>query len=170
MNIRRADPTDAASLAVLAEFTFRAAFSEQNTPENMNRHCAGNFGRDLQLQEITDPMLVTWVAEDSGRLVGYSQLRLSHAVAGVTGKRPAEIKRIYVSSEWHGRSAARELMQRVLAAATDSDCDYVWLGVWEHNPRAIAFYRKFGFEVVGEHAFMLGQELQRDLIMTARVG
>jgi ribosomal protein S18 acetylase RimI-like enzyme len=61
-------------------------------------------------------------------------------------------------------------MQRVLAAATDSDCDYVWLGVWEHNPRAIAFYRKFGFEVVGEHAFMLGQELQRDLIMTARVG
>jgi ribosomal protein S18 acetylase RimI-like enzyme len=47
--------------------------------------------------------------------------------------------------------------------------DSVWLGVWERNVRAQAFYRKWNFRTVGEHMFRLGADLQRDLIMERRL-
>jgi ribosomal protein S18 acetylase RimI-like enzyme len=90
--------------------------------------------------------------------------------ASVKARRAAEISRIYVLADWHGRGVAQDLLRDALVAATRDDCDCLWLGVWEHNPRAITFYRKFGLEVVGTHAFMLGLDRQRDLIMSVKIG
>ena len=168
--LRPALPADAPSLAVLAERTFRETFGARNSPENMDLHCARVFGTDIQLREITDRSVVTTVAEDDARMIGFSQLRIPGAHAAVAAKRPAEISRIYVLAEWHGRGVAHDLMRAALATAARHDCDCLWLGVWEHNPRAMAFYRKFGLEVVGTHAFMLGLDRQRDLIMSVRLG
>ena len=84
--------------------------------------------------------------------------------------RPAELNRIYVVAELQGAGVAQALMQEAIANAAAAGADCLWLGVWEHNPKAMAFYRKFGFEVVGSHPFMLGHERQRDLIMSVRVG
>ncbi len=103
-------------------------------------------------------------------MIGFSQLRPPHAHASVVAARPAELNRLYVVAEWHGRGVARELMQDALDTAAREGCDVLWLGVWEHNPKAMAFYRKFGLEIVGTHAFMLGQDRQRDLVMSVKVG
>ena len=84
----------------------------------------------------------------------------------VKAKRPAELNRIYVAAEWHGRGVGRALMDRALADAKRAACDRLWLGVWEHNPKAMAFYRELGFEIVGTQSFMLGEERQRDLVMS----
>lgn len=168
--LRPALPADAPSLALLAVRTFRDAFGAHNTPANMDRHCAGVFGAEIQQREIEDRGLVTTIAEVDGRMVGYSQLRLPRAHASVAAERPAELNRIYVVAEWQGRGVARELMQHALDTAGRAGCDCLWLGVWEHNPKAMAFYRKFGFEAVGTHAFMLGDEQQRDVIMAVKIG
>ena len=168
--LRPAMPADAPSLAVLAERTFRETFGARNSPENMDLHCAKVFGTDIQLREISDRSLVTTVAEADGGMIGFSQLRIPSAHAAVAAKRPAEISRIYVLAEWHGRGVADDLMRAALATARRDDCDCLWLGVWEHNPRAMAFYRKFGLAVVGTHAFMLGLDRQRDLIMSVKLG
>ena len=170
VNLRRAVPTDAPSLAALAERTFRDTFAPRNSPENLDQHCARVFGTEIQRREIEDRGLVTTVAEGEGRMIGFSQLRLLHAHASVVAVRPAELNRIYVVAEWHGQGVARELMQDALATAARAGCDCLWLGVWEHNPKAMAFYRKFGFEIVGTHAFMLGQDRQRDLVMARKLG
>ena len=170
MAIRPALAVDAPALAVLAERTFRAAFESRNSPENMDLHCARCFGTEIQAREIADRGLVTMVAEEGRRLVGYLQLRLSQPSGSVKAARPAELYRIYVTEEWQGRGVAQDLMKRAIAAATDAGCDCLWLGVWEHNPKAIAFYRKFGFEVVGQQSFMLGHESQRDIVMARRMG
>ncbi|MEL6322107.1 MAG: N-acetyltransferase, partial [Cyanobacteria bacterium J06626_14] len=71
--------------------------------------------------------------------------------------------------EWHGRGVAHKLMAKILSTASDAGADHIWLGVWEHNPRAIAFYGKYGFRVVGEHTFQFGSDPQRDLVMMAEV-
>jgi ribosomal protein S18 acetylase RimI-like enzyme len=163
--LRLALPGDAPSLAILAERTFREAFGARNSPENMDLHCAQCFGPDIQLREIGERGLVTTLADEAGRLVGFTQLRLMRPSPAVTARKPAELSRIYVTAEWQGRGVAHALMDRTLADATRGGCDRLWLGVWEHNPKAMAFYRKFGFEIVGTQAFMLGQERQRDLIM-----
>ena len=168
--LRRAIAGDAPSLAVLAERTFRDTFGARNSPENMELHCARVFGHDFQLREIQDPALITTIAEVEGHMVGFSQLRIPSAQPNVGAKRPAELNRIYVLAEWQGQGIARDLMRDAVATAAREDCDCLWLGVWEHNPKAMAFYRKFGFEVVGTHAFMLGLDRQRDLIMSVMLG
>jgi ribosomal protein S18 acetylase RimI-like enzyme len=167
--LRLALPGDAPSLAILAERTFRDAFGARNSPENMDLHCAKCFGPDIQLREIGERGLVTTLADEAGQLVGFTQLRLVRPSPAVTARKPAELSRIYVTAEWQARGVARALMDQAFADAARGGCDRLWLGVWEHNPKAMAFYRKCGFEVVGTQAFMLGQERQRDLIMAVDV-
>ena len=168
--LRPALARDAPSLAVLAERTFRETFGARNSPESMDLHCAKVFGTEIQLREIGDRELRTTIAEADGQMIGFSQVRIPSAQANIEARRPAEISRIYVLTDWHGRGVAQDLMRAALATATREDCDCLWLGVWEHNPRAMAFYRKFGLEVVGTHAFMLGLDRQRDLIMSVKLG
>ncbi len=165
VRIRRAEENDALALSVLAERTFRAAFADTNTPANMQLHCARSYGQALQLAEIRDSGRETWVAESDSRLVAYVQLRLDAASPMISGERPVEIQRFYVAASHHGTGLAHELMAHVLARADVVGSAALWLGVWERNPRALAFYRKWGFDVVGEHAFKLGDDPQRDLIM-----
>ena len=110
------------------------------------------------------------VAEEAGQLrVGYSQLILERECEreGRTARGAAPylcVARVAAP----GRRTA--LMKEVFRAAGRAGCDCLWLGVWEHNPKAIAFYRKFNFEIVGQQAFMLGNESQRDIVMSARIG
>jgi diamine N-acetyltransferase len=166
---RRAVPADAARLAALAERTFRAAFGASNTRENMDAHCANAYGESIQASEIANPAIETFVCDDGVDLAGYAQLRWGAAPPCVAASRPAEIQRIYVDQRWHGKGIAHALMSLVLAAAVQGDADQVWLGVWEHNPRAMAFYRKFGFERVGQHVFRLGSDPQTDWILCCDV-
>ncbi len=168
--LRRAVAGDAPSLAVLAERTFRDAFGARNSPENMDLHCTSRFGPEIQAREIADRGLATTLAVESGRFAGFSQLRLAQAHPNVAARRPAELKRIYVEAGWQGKGVAQLLMHDALAIAASGGADCLWLGVWEHNPKAMAFYAKTGFEIVGSQAFMLGHERQRDLVMSLRIG
>ena len=163
--VRRADVADAASLAALAERTFRAAFGGFNTQANMDAHCAKAYGESIQSLEIADPAIETYVCAAAAELLGYAQLRCGAAPACVSASRPAELQRIYVDRRWHGQGIAQALMSQVLAAAARGNADQVWLGVWENNPRALAFYRKIGFEKVGHHVFQLGDDAQHDWIL-----
>jgi len=165
IRIRRAEDDDALALSVLAERTFRAAFAESSSPANMQLHCAANYGQALQLAEIRGPSRETWVAEADKRLVAYVQLRLDAASSIVLGERPVEIQRFYVDASHHRTGLAHHLMAHVLARAEAAGSAVLWLGVWERNPRALAFYRKWRFDVVGEHIFKLGDDPQRDLVM-----
>jgi ribosomal protein S18 acetylase RimI-like enzyme len=92
-------------------------------------------------------------------------LRWGTAPACVVARRPAEVQRIYVDRPWHGRGVAQALMAAMLEHARNGGADRVWLGVWEQNLRARAFYRRAGFADVGDHAFRLGDEVQRDRVM-----
>ena len=163
--IRRADARDATPLADLAERTFRTTFAPHNSDANMALHCARTYGEAIQAAEIADPARVTVVADDDGALCGYAMLRWGAAPACVVARRPAEVQRIYVDKPWHGRGVAQALMTAMLEHARNGGADRVWLGVWEHNPRARAFYRRAGFVDVGDHAFRLGDEVQRDRVM-----
>jgi ribosomal protein S18 acetylase RimI-like enzyme len=156
---------DAAALAELAERTFRDTFAAHNDASDVDLCCAEHFGEPIQLEELRDPNMVSLLAEVDGRLVGYVQVKLSSPQECVPHARPSEIHRLYVSAEAHGTGVAQSLMREAVALARQAGADSVWLGVWEHNPRAIAFYGKFRLEVVGAHTFVFGSDPQRDLIM-----
>ncbi len=169
--IRRAVSADAAALAALAERTFVDAFGARNRPEDLALHCAASYGEAIQRGEILSTGVATYVAENAAGLSAYLQLAWEAPPAGVVGARPVEIRRFYVDAPWHGTGLAQRLMATALDFAAGRNADVVWLGVWEENPRGIAFYRKCGFAVVGSHVFLVGSDPQRDLLMTrSRVG
>lgn len=163
--IRHANPSDAKNLASLAEATFRETFASMNTVENMHLHCQRSYGEAIQLAEISDPNLATLVCENAGVLIAFAQLRWSEAPRCVSAKSPGEIQRLYVAKSWHGKGIAHNLMTICIKEMEERKSDVIWLGVWEHNPRAITFYKKIGFAQVGSHVFPLGTDPQRDIIM-----
>ena len=163
--IRHATPSDATALANLAEATFRETFAEHNTAEDINGYCLVTFGEAIQAKELNNPIYRTLVVEEEGQLVAYAQLRFGTPPSCVKDLPAAELQRIYVAKNWHGKGVAQALMQRCLTESKEKGDASIWLGVWEHNPRAIAFYHKFGFSTEGEHYFTLGTDRQRDLIM-----
>lgn len=168
---RRATADDAARLAAFGATAFREAFAAQNTAADMAAYLAKAFGPDIQRAEIADPGGTVLLAEAAtGEAAPALPLAYSHLVAGatpacVTGPAPCELKRFYVASAAHGRGLAQRLMTATLDAARERGARTLWLGVWEHNARAIAFYRKCGFERAGEQRFVLGSDVQTDWIM-----
>ena len=168
-SIRRADHRDAPALAEIAERTFRQAFGAMNTVEDMDLHCRGHFGEAAQAAEIADASMHTLLCEHEGTLLGFAQLRWSDAPGCVAANAPGEIYRLYVAADWQGRGVADDLMSACLRSMHRHGSDVAWLGVWERNPRAIAFYRRSGFVEVGEQSFRLGTDLQRDLVMARQV-
>jgi diamine N-acetyltransferase len=168
--IRMATVADAPWLAALAERTFRETYTAHNTPEDMEQYVAGHFGPALQAVELRDPRMITLVAEHDGRAAGYAQIARGAAPAAVTGPAPMEVVRFYVDRPWHGRGIAQTLMAAVVDAASAEGARTLWLGVWERNERAIAFYRKSGFVDVGTQVFVLGADQQRDLVLARPLG
>lgn len=168
--IRRAAASDAANLAELAARTFRDTFAEHNDPADMAAHLAKAYGARQQGLEIVDPAITTLVVETDSQLVGYAQLRRCPAPPCVTGTDPIELWRFYLAREWHGRGLAQELMRYVEREAANTGARTLWLGVWENNERAKAFYGKHGFQDVGSHVFLIGSDPQTDRLLAKALG
>ena len=162
--IRGGAATDASALAELAARTFRETFAADNRPEDMAVHTAQAYGTSQQQRELTDADIVTLLVEVDGQLAGYAQLRSGVPPACVTGEEPVELWRFYIAKSWHGRGIAQALMRRVESEAYRRGGRTLWLGVWERNERAKAFYHKNGFTDVGSHVFMVGTDAQTDRI------
>lgn len=163
--IRVGGPRDAADLAELAAQTFHETFAADNRPEDLALYMASAYGKSQQLNELLDPSITTLLVEENEQLAGYAQIRSGAAPQCVKGDSPVELWRFYVAQPWQGQGLARTLMQRVISESRERGGSTLWLGVWERNERAKAFYRKTGFVEVGSHIFMVGTDAQTDRIM-----
>ena len=131
----------------------------------MAAYLAAAFSPDRQAAELADSHTTCFVAEIDVVMIGYVQMRAGDAPAGVTNSKPVELVRIYVAQEWLGHGVGEALMRVCINEARQAGYETLWLGVWERNERAQAFYRKWGFRVVGVHIFHLGSDAQNDFIM-----
>ena len=171
VTIRRATREDAAVLADLGARLFEQTFGAMNTPEDMQAYLPGAFSAEVQAAEIADPHRVTFMAFDvAGSAVGYAMLRRGSRADGVVAERPVEIQRIYADRRLHGSGLGPALMDSCIDQAQAWQGDVLWLGVWQENPRAIAFYKRTGFVVVGVQDFTLGSDVQHDFIMARPLG
>lgn len=169
ITIRPGTAADAEALAALAARTFRDTFAADNRPEDLALHLSEAYGPIQQGRELAGADISTLLADTGRDLAAYAQLRRGHAPGCVAGESPLELWRFYVAREWQGRGLAHMLMRQVDAEAERLEARTLWLGVWERNARAIAFYRKCGFADVGSHVFMVGSDPQTDRIMVRSV-
>jgi ribosomal protein S18 acetylase RimI-like enzyme len=170
LTIRHATPDDATALAELARRTFLDAFEAGSDPHDLALHVARSYGVAQQAAELAHPGVTTLMAEVDGRPAAYAQLRRITPPPCVEDADAVEIARFYADQAWHGRGVAQRLMGAALAAAREMGARTVWLMVYEHNHRALAFYARQGFREVGRHGFLFGNTLELDRVMVRAVG
>jgi GNAT superfamily N-acetyltransferase len=159
--VRLAAPADAATLAALSLKTFVDAFAAGNRAEDMEAYTSAAFGESQPRRELGTTGIVTLLGEENGEAIAYAQLR--HTPGSPYGE--VELARFYVDRSYHGRGVSQSLMDAVNVHARALGGTRLWLGVWERNLRAIAFYRKSGFVQCATQPFLLGSDLQTDWVM-----
>ena len=163
--IREAVPAEASLIARLARQSFSEAFGDRNDPGDLACFLDSAYGVVQQSAELGNPSWTTLLAFQGDQAVGFAQLRRDSAEPCVASPKPVELHRLYVLQSHHGAGAGAALMQRVLDRARAEGFRSHWLGVWEHNARGLAFYRKWEFEEVGSHIFQVGSDPQTDLLL-----
>ncbi len=166
---RRAVQADAKALLDLAARTYYETFAPVNTPENMRAYMSGAFTLPQIEAELGDSRATFYVGELNATMIAYAKLVAGEVPECVTGEAPVELSRFYVDRHWHGSGVARALMEKCLDEAKRGGFKTMYLGVWEHNRRAQAFYRKWDFVRVGEHTFQMGDDPQLDWWMMRRL-
>jgi diamine N-acetyltransferase len=165
ISVRYASVNDAALIADLSRTTFYDSFGAANTKENMDKFMNEQFTREALINEVAQPGNIFLLADYRGEPGGYARLREDNNPPELTGMSTLEIARIYSLKELIGHGIGPSLMKRSIEIAAELKKQYIWLGVWEKNDRAISFYKKWGFEKFGDHPFIVGNDVQTDWLM-----
>ncbi|MCU0445120.1 MAG: GNAT family N-acetyltransferase [Microscillaceae bacterium] len=161
-SIRQANLEDAHLLAELGWQTFYESFIAVNSPEDMQAYLAQTFVPEVMQAELQDPDSQYFIAQVNEQAVGYAKLRYRPQAPELPRPDAIELQRIYVDANYQKLKVGWGLMNHCLQMAQNQGFKIIWLGVWEHNHKALAFYQKIGFERFGSHVFQLGNDPQTD--------
>lgn len=156
-------------MADISRRTFYDSFVEYNTEENMRLYLEEQHPRERQMAEVGAPGRTFLLAYHDEEPVGYASLRESDLPSELKGATAIEIVQLYSEQKTIGKGVGKALMETCLDIARQKGKEWVWLGVWEHNQRAIDFYTKWGFERFGEHVFLVGLDAQTDWWMKKKL-
>lgn len=163
--IRKAEYDDLNTLLKLAVKIFSETFESANNPEDFKIYMDEAFNENKIQEELNEKGSQYYVALEGEIMVGYARLRENSEVDGLLGGSHIELQRIYVDAPWQGRGISVQLLKKCEEHALHLGKDWIWLGVWEHNPKAKHFYQKHGYEKFSEHRFLLGNDPQTDWLM-----
>lgn len=165
ISIIKAELHDIEKLQKIGRQTFFETFSESNSEENMQNYLDEGFSIEKLTAELTDTNSEFYFTVLNEEVNGYLKLNFGDSQTELKDNNALEIERIYVSKEFHGKSVGQLLFDKAIEVAKHKNADYIWLGVWEGNPRAINFYKKNGFVEFDKHIFKLGDDEQIDIMM-----
>jgi ribosomal protein S18 acetylase RimI-like enzyme len=165
LTLKQCVPDDIHMLCIFSYKTFKEAFSHLNQSSNLKDYLDKSFHIDRIRRELSNDHSLFFFLYADGELAGYIKLNETPAQTDINDENSLEIERIYVSKEYQSKGLGSELMDKAIRTAKKRNKTYIWLGVWEHNEKAILFYEKHGFYKAGTHPFFMGEEEQTDFIM-----
>ncbi|MBV6643700.1 MAG: GNAT family N-acetyltransferase [Cyclobacteriaceae bacterium] len=169
MNIKKVKIQDVEKLREIGKLTFAETFSSENSEADMKEYLENGFSIEKLTAELTDQNAEFYFAELDGKTIGYLKVNVGQSQTEIKDKNALEIERIYVLKEFHGKKVGQILYGKAIELAKEKNVEYVWLGVWEQNPRAIRFYEKNGFVAFDKHIFRLGNDEQTDIMMKLKI-
>ncbi|MBD1422583.1 GNAT family N-acetyltransferase [Sphingobacterium chuzhouense] len=149
--------------------TFHETFSTGNTEDNMTKYLYEGFSIEKLTSELSDNNAEFYFATYDNKVIGYLKINFGQSQTELKDDKAVEIERIYVLKEYHGKKVGQILYDKAINIARQKNADYVWLGVWNENPRAINFYKKNGFVEFDKHIFKLGNDEQIDIMMKLKL-
>jgi diamine N-acetyltransferase len=165
IDIKKVTLDDIDQLQKIGRQTFYETFSTANTEENMKTYLGKDFALDKLAAELNDKNSEFYFATLGSNVIGYLKLNFGKSQTELQDNKALEIERIYVTKEFHGKRIGQILYDKAIEVARQRNAEYVWLGVWEENARAINFYKKNGFVEFDKHIFKLGNDEQTDIMM-----
>jgi len=169
IEIKKVTADNITQLQRIGRQTFYETFSAGNTGENMTKYLEESFSDERLTLELNNTDSEFYFAELENDILGYLKLNFGQSQTELMDGRGLEIERIYVLKEFHGKNVGQILYEKAIQIARQKNADYVWLGVWEENPRAISFYKKNGFVEFDKHIFRLGNDEQTDIMMKLKL-
>jgi ribosomal protein S18 acetylase RimI-like enzyme len=163
--IKKVSTDELEELRKLSIETFSDTFTEQNNEIQMKAYLEKAFNTDQLRSELSNPESFFYFVKEEDKILGYLKLNTKTAQTDQVLDSSLEIERIYLTQEAQGKGIGKLLMDFSIAEAKRRNLLCLWLGVWEKNEKAIAFYKSYGFEVFADHPFKLGDESQKDLLM-----
>lgn len=165
IDIQKVTLNDIDQLQKIGRQTFSETFSGDNSEEDMKKYLDENFSIEKLTDELNNKNSEFYFAKLENTVIGYLKLNFGESQTELKDNKALEIERIYVPKEFHGQSVGQILYEKAIQVAKQKDVDYVWLGVWEENLRALSFYKKNGFTEFDKHIFKLGNDEQTDIMM-----
>ncbi|KAB5488779.1 MULTISPECIES: GNAT family N-acetyltransferase [Flagellimonas] len=156
---------DLHALVKISKETFVAAFEKDNDPDDFKAYIQKAFDPQKLASELSDEDTYFYFLEEEGVLLGYFKLNIGRAQTDVHDMDSMEIERIYVLESHQGKRIGTLMLQEIINLAKRLDKSYIWLGVWEHNPKAIRFYQRNHFQKFGEHPYYIGNDKQTDWLL-----
>ncbi|MBK8626012.1 MAG: GNAT family N-acetyltransferase [Saprospiraceae bacterium] len=169
IEIIKVELKDIDKLQKIGRQTFSETFSDGNTEENMAKYLDEGFSIEKLTTELNDKNAEFYFATFNKNVIGYLKLNFGQSQTELKDDKGLEIERIYVKNEFQGKKVGQLLYDKALEIAHLNKSDFVWLGVWEKNPRAINFYKKNGFVEFDTHIFKLGNDEQTDIMMKLKL-
>ena len=169
IEITKIDLKEIEQLKIISKQTFFETFAEGNSEENMKKYLEESFTTELLKTELTNPNSEFYFARTENNIIGYLKINFGQAQSELKDKSTIEIERIYVLKEFQGKQIGQVLFNKAFEIAKQINADYLWLGVWEENPRAINFYKKNGLVEFDKHVFKLGDDEQTDIMMKLQI-
>jgi ribosomal protein S18 acetylase RimI-like enzyme len=165
ISIEKVTPADINPLQTIGKQTFVQTFAQHNSEQNMIQYLNESFNQQKLSDEISQDGSEFYFAKTGGEVIGYLKINAGGSQTEIQASNALEIERIYVLQEYHGKKVGQLLYEWAIQIAGNRKVDYVWLGVWEHNAKAIRFYEKNGFVPFSKHVFRLGDDEQTDIMM-----
>jgi ribosomal protein S18 acetylase RimI-like enzyme len=167
--ITKVSPNQVEALQKIARQTFYETFSEYNSEENMKNYLDEGLSVEKLSAELDNPDSEFYFATAKNEIVGYLKINFGDSQTELKDSEALEIERIYVTKAFHGKKVGQLLYDKAIEIAKHKKVDYVWLGVWEENRKAIHFYQKNGFFEFDKHIFKLGNDEQTDIMMKLKI-
>ena len=165
ITITKIGPAQLAQLQAIGRQTFTETFSSTNSEENLNAYLQYGFSTAKLTAELNNPNSEFYFATLNDKVIGYLKINFGIAQTELQDPKAMEVERIYVLGEFQSKKVGQLLFEKALAIAKNKKVDFVWLGVWEENHRAIRFYTKNGFVAFDSHIFLMGNDKQTDILM-----
>jgi diamine N-acetyltransferase len=166
MSIKKCTLEELFILQKISYETFNETFKDQNSPENMKAYLERAFNLKQLEKELSNNSSQIFFVYFNNEVAGYLKVNTSDAQSEEMGDESLEIERIYIKNKFQKHGLGKFLLNKAIEIAVEHNKKEIWLGVWEKNENAIAFYKKMGFVQTGVHAFYMGDEEQMDFIMT----
>jgi ribosomal protein S18 acetylase RimI-like enzyme len=168
MEVYQVQKADLLALQEISRQTFFDTFADVNTPEDMQQYLEENLSMEQLTKEWLNPSTNYYFIKQLDKVLGYLKINEADAQTEQREKASLEIERIYIQKEFQGKGIGQYLLDFSIQLTIDKEFKLIWLGVWEHNLKAINFYQKNNFQFFGKHSFFLGQDEQTDLLMELR--